>query len=257
MPKRSKAPQLGAVLFVPDCHHPFADEDAWNVLLRSAHILRPRTVVVLGDFMDNYSCSAHSRDPERKIMLDDEAYFARQRLIELEKACGPQLECKVFIEGNHEDRLRRYIWDHAPDLSGCVDIETLLGTTERGWQHIPYGDGVWIGKVYCTHDLGKASKYAVHHALNDAGCNVVIGHVHRMCTVYGGTAHGATNVAACFGWLGRDDVAHDYKHRLIAQRDYQLGFGIGYVEADTGNVHLQAVPIVEGRCVVNGEVVGG
>ena len=36
--------------------------------------------------------------------------------------------------------------------------------------------------------------------------------------------------------------------------DWVKGFGIGYLEPQTGIVHLQPVPIVNGRCVVNGKL---
>jgi hypothetical protein len=32
------------------------------------------------------------------------------------------------------------------------------------------------------------------------------------------------------------------------------GFGVGYLEPQSGVVHLQPVPIVHGKCVVNGRL---
>ena len=56
----------------------------------------------------------------------------------------------------------------------------------------------------------------------------------------------------CFGWLG--DVRQvDYMFRVKANRDWALGFGVGYVR-DNGFVYLQPVPIVEGSCCVEGKL---
>ncbi len=64
---------------------------------------------------------------------------------------------------------------------------------------------------------------------------------------------GTPYVAAMLGWLGDSEKAASYMHEAKAS-DWVKGFGIGYLEPQTGIVHLQPVPIVNGRCVVNGKL---
>ncbi len=249
------APQpewLHRILFIPDTHAPYHDVAAWNTMLLAAQVFRPSIIVHNGDFADCYTVSTHSRHPQRRGQLEGEIAVCRELLDQLDAIPGVQR--KIITLGNHEDRLRRYLWDRAPELFGMVSIPSLLQLDERGWEWCDYGDGVWLGKLYCTHDLGKHGKYAAQQALVDGGCNVVIGHLHRMQTVYLGTSTGDKHVASCFGWLARDDVAHDYRNKLVAQREYQHGFGLGYM-TPSGDVHLHGVPIVNRRCVVEGVVV--
>ncbi len=237
------------ILFVPDTHAPFHDQEAWNIMLLAAQVFRPTMVVHLGDMADCYSVSTHSRDPKRVTLLEDELCVVKDLLAQLGSL--PSVRRKIFIGGNHEDRLRRYLWDKAPALYGLVSIPELLGLERLGWEWFDYGDGTRIGKLYVTHDLGFAGRYGVRRSLAAAGCNIVIGHLHQMCVVYDGSAMGDTHVAACFGWLARADVAHDYKHKIKAMKEYQHGFGLGYMTPD-GDVHLRGVPIVNGSCFIEG-----
>src|SRR5690606_9319118 len=159
-------------------HAPYHDQAAWDVMLKAAYALKPTMVVVLGDFCDFYAVSSHSRDPSRGKRLKPEVEQAKGLLSDLDDLNAKR---KVFVEGNHEDRLRRYLWDKAPALFGMVDTASLLELDD--WEFVPYGSGIDIGKIYVTHDLRRAGKYAIHHALDDAGKSIVIGHLHRMGTV--------------------------------------------------------------------------
>ena len=49
-------------------------------------------------------------------------------------------------------------------------------------------------------------------------------------------------------WVVGDVRQVDYMFRVKANRDWALGFGVGYVR-DNGFVYLQPVPIVEGVVV--------
>ncbi len=63
-------------------------------------------------------------------------------------------------------------------------------------------------------------------------------------------------VSAQFGWLGDVDSI-DYMHEVQAKRNWSLGFGIGYLDTSTSAVHLCPIPIVNYRCVVEGELFKG
>jgi hypothetical protein len=73
-----------------------------------------------------------------------------------------------------------------------------------------------------------------------------------MSVSYRGNARGKTHVGAMFGWLG-DKTRIDYKHRLLANRHWMLGFGVGYLENDD-TLHVQAVPIINYKCLLEGKL---
>lgn len=236
-------------LLIPDCHVPYEDKRAFGLMLRAAKSAGVRRAAILGDFADFYGVSSHSKDPRRAQRMAWEVSQVRARLDELQK----QFKEVVFVEGNHCDRLRRYLEERAPELFDFVSIDKLFGITERGWRLVPYREHTKIGKLHITHDLGKAGKYAHYDALAAFQGNVVIGHTHRLGYAVEGSARGKPHVGAMLGWLG-DFSQVDYMYRVRAQRDWVHGFGIAYVEP-SGMVHVTPIPVVNDTVVVEGKLI--
>jgi hypothetical protein len=223
-------------------------------MLKAARAFKPDRVVVLGDFVDCASISHHSKDPTRVAGFQNEIDDANLGLDDLESLGAKKYD---FVEGNHEYWLPRLIQDRAPELAGLrtLTIPSLLRLRERGWSYTPYRKHLRVGHLYITHETGKAGANAHVHARNTFESNAVIGHSHRLGVHYSGNAQGKCRVGAMFGWLGDVDQI-DYAHRIQALRDWQLGFGVGYLEP-SGVIHLQAVPIINNRCVVDGRLIRG
>jgi predicted phosphodiesterase len=239
------------LFFIPDCHVPYEDLKAFALMLDVLKAFKADVVIILGDFCDFYSVSSHDKDASRKIDFMYEAEAAKDRLYEVNKAAGKKAR-KIFIEGNHEYRLDRYISTVAKELYGFVSTKELLDLKKLGFQHVPYKSFFKIGHLAVTHDTGRSGKACAQQTLADAQHNIVIGHAHRISYCVEGDVLGNPHVGACFGWLGDKDAC-DYMHKLRANRDWALGFGIGYLE-NNGNVHLRPIPIVDYRCVVEGRL---
>ncbi len=244
------APQLKKVLFVPDSHHPFVDKTAWNVMLRAARVFEPDIIVVQGDFGDCYSISAHDKNPARTNDLEYEVGKIREARAELDSLGATR---KIFIEGNHEFRLARYLASNAPAVYKMLTIPELFELKQNDWEFVPYKASIKLGKLHLTHDTGTAGQNAHRQSMNAFQGSAVIGHTHRMEFSVTGNADGPPQVGAMFGWLGDfEDI--DYMHQIAARRAWTHGFGLGWMEAD-GVVHLQPVPIVNGRCCVLGRII--
>jgi len=241
---------LQRVLIIPDVHRPYHDKAAWALLLRAAREFKPDKIVVLGDFADFYSVSSFDKHPKKASDLKWEADDANLGLDELDKLGAGT---KIFIKGNHEDRLERYLCKAAPALIGCVSVDELFRFAERGWQVVDYKRSTRLGKLRVTHDTGTAGINAHRQSVDAFQASVVIGHTHRMEMSFKGCADGSPTVGAMFGWLG-DFAQIDYMQAVKARRDWVHGFGIGYQELD-GVIHLQPVPIINGRCVVGGKLI--
>lgn len=247
----AKTEPLHRILFVPDTHRPYHDKGAWALMLRAARLFKPDTIILLGDFADFYAVSSHDKNPSRVSSLDAELQDVNEGLDDL-AALGASRVC--YVEGNHEWRLARYLAKNAAALYGMMSVPELLRLEERGFEWTPYMHALRVGHLTITHDVGEAGIYAVKRARDAAEGNIVIGHVHAMGIHYSGSARGIVRVGAAFGWLGHSETAGDYIHAIKKARAWVHGFGIGYMQ-DDGTVHLQAVPIIGGRCVVNGELV--
>lgn len=243
--------KLKSALFVPDTHAPFHDRRAWGLMLKVGKAIHPHYLRVIGDLADFYAVSSHSKSPDRTHSLEQEVDDVHACLDDLD-ALGAK--DKEFIAGNHEDRLTRYLQDKAPELFGLVSIPDLLKLKARGWGYIGYKDYSKLGKLHLTHDVGASGRNATFRALDTFQHSNVTGHSHRMQYIVEGNAVGEYKVAAQFGWLG-DRKKIDYMHRAKVNKDWALGFGVGYV-SDAGIAYLTPVPIIQVKgaytCVVNG-----
>ena len=238
---------LERIFFFPDVHAPYEDKRAVALTLDAMKHFEPDVVVVMGDLIDCLSVSRFTKDPSRAKNLKHETEYAGALLDKME---APR---KIFVAGNHEDRLRRYLEEKAPEVLPFVDIPKLLELERRGWEYVPYKEFTRLGKLYVTHDVGSAGRYNVYKALDSFQASVVTGHTHRLGYVVEGDAVGNCQVSTQFGWLGDFDQI-DYLHRIQARRNWAQGFGTGIHDTATGYVYLRPHPIVDYTCEIDGAV---
>ena len=246
--------RLERIFFISDPHIPYQDKRAFEITMDALKDFEPTIVVSVGDFVDFFSVSSYSKDPGRALKLDKEIEEATAALDRI-NSLAPKAK-RIYVAGNHEDRLQRYLHDKAPEMVPFIDVPKLLGLKEREWKYVPYKQSCKVGKLNITHDVGVATRYAVYRAMEAFQAPVVTGHTHRMAYVVEGDARGGSQVSIQFGWLG-DVKKVDYMHKIKAQRNWALGFGVGYVVPETGHVHLVPVPIVNYTAVVEGRFYGG
>ncbi len=235
---------------LPDTHAPFHSERAWKLAMKVMRAHKPHTLVHMGDLADFFSVSSHSKDPTRVNTLAEELTVVRELRAEMDSLGA---KTKIFIAGNHEDRLQRYLQDKAPELFGLVDADKLIELSVNGWKVVPYKQHTKLGKLHLVHDTGQGGKYTTTRALDTFQASVVIGHHHALQYVVMGDARGGHQVGAQFGWLGSfDDV--DYMHKVKAKRNWAHACGVGWHNTQTGYVYLQPVPFVNGTANFNGKV---
>lgn len=258
MKKRSNVLDIGGdvepIVFISDAHAPYEDLGAMSIVDKVIRHVRPRRVVSLGDFADIAQISRHVKDPAMRMPFRKELAGARRSRAKIDDACAAAgVEQKDIVEGNHEDRLRRYILENCPELDGILPkLSELLEFEKNGWRVTEYGDVLTIGSLHITHDLNTAGVYAHERSRVAMGGSTVIGHTHRMAVSYAGTFAAGRHVAAMFGWLGDARYAKYIKRAL--RPHWQLGFGVGWLDRRTGFVTLQGIPIVQGRAIVQGKV---
>lgn len=241
---------LERVGLLPDTHSPFEDKRAWKLAMKIMRAFKPHTLVHLGDLADCYAVSSHSKDPTRVLQLDEELSAVRKLRAEMDSLGAKR---KVFIEGNHEDRLRRYLQDKAPELFTLIGTDNLLELTENDWEFVPYRETARVGKLHITHDTAQGGKYSTARALDTFQHSVVIGHHHAMQYFVEGDATGKYRVGAQFGWLG-DVEAVSYMHKIKALRSWSHGIGLGHHDTKTGHVWLVPVPFIDYQACVEGRI---
>lgn len=181
---------------------------------------RPSHIISIGDFLSLNCLSEWDRN-KRKTMelrryvneleagntaLDfiDNAVRAVDRTRRKSKKLG-YAPVKVFLEGNHEWRLPRFL-DSDPTFLGAVGIEKDLLLKDRGWLWVPYKGTYELNGVSFTHipinGMGRAisNPNVAQKALKLYHNSVVFGHTHTLDTA-GEHRHNAPhlNQALCAG----------------------------------------------------------
>lgn len=89
------------------------------------------TIVVNGDLLDCWSCSSFPK--KFRINLDEELVKGRQYIIDLIDLVMPKKI--VFVMGNHEYRMQRYLSDNLSDeLLGIIPTDPLDSIINKGFE---------------------------------------------------------------------------------------------------------------------------
>lgn len=230
---------LEVQLVINDLHCPYHDKDAVDLVLKFGKELRPDKLFILGDFMDMYSISTFDRNPERVTNLQTEFTMGKDLLYNIVDTIRPKEV--IFAEGNHTDRLRKFIWKN-PVLNGCIDVKEKLGIDELGIDYYEYGKNyVYKDKLIYTHGnkANKHSAYTAKNMLDDLGMSVIFGHTHRLGMHYR-TDYSGAKVAVENGCLCQTDLALEWFRREVI--DWQKGISVIKWAEDRFNVQQICIP---------------
>lgn len=233
----------------PDLHGQEKDLTAWKVHLNAVKWLEPDLHVILGDWGEYASVSQHPKDSLDVPSLGEEYEIANCDLNTLDDAL-PSGCRKWFLEGNHEYRVRRWLYQKADNLEGGLQlVPEALKLRERGWAWVPYGEPLEIGRAKIIHG-SYTNKYHASKHCDSYGDSVFYGDTHTWqvhATTHGTKPH----VGISFGCLCK------LKPRWLHGRpsSWMHGFGLVYVDEKTGNFWPYFVPIIDGIAVVNGHII--
>lgn len=220
-------------LVLGDVHIPWPHRGAQDAISR-LRLPGLRHVIQVGDVMDMYGLARFSKDPSRGLTVDQEVDAAREYL-------EPFKDRLYLLEGNHEYRLRKSVWDNIPALGKMVrTVPEAMGIKPARWT--PYMHSLQLGKVTYVHDLGFSGANALRQTLVAFGGNIVFGHTHRAGVMTAGNARGERHVAMNVGWLGSVDAV-DYmpKARMV---DWTTAVGLVHT-TKKGNVHMSVHPYLD------------
>ena len=175
-------------VLIPDMHIPWHDVRAFDVAYKIMHDLpKIDELIILGDFTDHYAFSFHDDLPSMigmKTAFEDEIYHANKILDRLDILNANK---KIFLEGNHEYRLSRYMGKFARAIFDEHHNEKLFKCEERGWQCIPFArknayqlHRVLDTDVYCRHAPFSQGVHCAASTLQKKNISLIFGHTHRV-----------------------------------------------------------------------------
>jgi len=174
------------LLLASDFHFPFYNVSCFKILLQFIKFYKPTTIFLLGDFLDFYGISKYLKN--KKEWTDNIQYeidLASQALTDLRKTYKGKI---IYIEGNHEFRMARYLNSNAKELASlrCLEIPNLLELKSLNIKYISHPSGTAIYEI--NKDLillhgdvaRKHAGYSAKAIFDDYLVNAAIGHTHRL-----------------------------------------------------------------------------
>ena len=230
------------VLFLPDIHVPYQDETALKIVCDFRKDFKPHRTVIMGDMMTADQVSSFKNDEETGLY--EEYQLANGWLDKLTK------EGDVFLEGNHEERLRR-AGLVKPTLRKILSPERNLNLKKRGLRFLPYDNNprkgtVRFGKLRALHGWW-CTQYAARRHAEAYGC-CVFAHTHRHQTFQPVHAY-ERNTGFNIGCLCRLDMPWQ---ETSAPRGWTQGFAFAYIFKG-GHFSLYDVRLIGKEFVINGK----
>lgn len=165
---------------------------------------RPDVLVVIGDFISLDSLSAWDSDKRRKMENRRYTHDIAVGNHALDLMLNPYHEARaearrnkkrmwdmelVFCEGNHEERLERYV-DLNPVIEGHVNVIYDLHLEDRGFNVVRYGKYIEIDDLMFTHIpfSGNGKPFSstalaasmAKRILQTTNMSIVYGHTHKL-----------------------------------------------------------------------------
>jgi metallophosphoesterase superfamily enzyme len=219
-----------------DIHFGCEDEAALRLATEFIEQEKPDLVVLNGDIIDAYDASSFLKNPTKEGLITEELRKAKEFIAHLRQVLKHNAKI-IYIEGNHEDRLRRNLWSSPLLAKLCpeISLNTLLDLPKFKVQHIPYGQHYTDAGVVYTHGH-KVSKNVGMDNIISYGSSGTSGHTHRLNSV--NKRMGST----VYTWVESGclcDLSPSYIHGIA---DWHHGFTYG-CETRSGNMMIRPMTI--------------
>jgi predicted phosphodiesterase len=208
---------------------------------------KPDEIILGGDFLDVAALSAWDLQKSRK--MEGRRYKKEIARGNLELDYLQKHTKKVtYLEGNHEDRVERYLDKHS-EMVGLIEVPDQLHLSLRGIEFVPMNELYKVGKyLYFTHGCYWNAHYA-KKTVSEYGCCIVVGHTHRF-QVHTIFPKMQNEPWVCYG-LG---CAGDLNPAWVRNkpRGHLNQFAVCYV-SDDGRFNLYPITIIKNSFIWNGK----
>jgi hypothetical protein len=248
-------------LFVGDFHCPDENKSAVRLLLRFIKDYRPDCVHVMGDFVNFTQVSRYPVDPHYTESFADELDDTRSLFTKLVYAIrSSHKSCSIeWIEGNHEERLVKYLIRNASKLSTIeiegeeiLSIPHLFELKKLNVEWVPASETHIIkGNVLVEHgDVArKFSGYTARAMLEKRNMSGLSGHTHRLALNFRKT------VTSQNFWIETGCMCNlQPDPPYVKSPDWQTGFSIGYYNTSKDIMYPQIIPFINDSFYFEGKI---
>lgn len=236
----------------PDTHLPYHDQKAVNLIKSVAKDICPDEIVFLGDILDFYHISLWPKDPEIEGSLIDEIDCGIKLFTEI-RDLFPKASI-VYLEGNHEHRLTRFLNEKCAQLFGIINLPTLLHLEKLKIKFIPYGPSqrynVLGSSLIARHEPLGGGVHCAYQSVTKAQKSMIFGHTHRIQEFQIVSIDGENYRGISSGWLG--DKNHRVMQYVKSHHQWAQGFSVVTL-MPSGLFFNQLVHIIDHQCWVDGK----
>ena len=251
--------QITRTAVINDLHIPWHDPKAVSLTLDVIQDINVDRIIINGDLLDFYNINAHGpKHPDAQEALEDELYQGKEFLTGLRKRFTNQH--LVFLFGNHENRLDRYILNKCPAFWNLVRLDKQLGLKllDVEWYDYNYEYRLENTNLFVQHSPPSYSENLAMTSLKKKlDHSAIYGCSHRMDFACKTGKQGVYEVWAN-GWLGSTDLSKGHSRVFSyakGHQNWQQCFSIVNV-IDGKEFQVQQIPIRKSKnkywCIVDG-----
>jgi hypothetical protein len=153
------------------------------------------------------------------------------------------------LEGNHEFRLSKFIWQHAPQINKLVrtipDMLNLHKKLGLHWFGLSQWDACRIGDAILHHGI-YFNKHVAVNGLDRYPAKFICGHTHRLQAAYSADRFHVT-------------LGHGSDESLTAHNATPTGWtqSFGLLHEIRGVTSIETIVVKDGTCIIHGEYFNG
>lgn len=239
-----------------DLHLPFHDPVAVELVLSAFADIGVDRLIINGDALDFYNVNMHGpKHYDVQQTLEDEFQSGIDFFCDLRK----RFKNIVYILGNHEDRLDRFILKNCKPFTNIVTVTKMLDL--EGIEVIPYNQEYKLEKtsLRIQHSPPSYSKNGAMVSLeNKLDVSHMYGCTHRLqhaCRT-GGT--GKVYNVWFNGWLGSTTLTKEHRRVFSFTKGHENWQQCASLitTIDKKDFHVEQSQIINKRIVFNGNIYG-
>ncbi len=175
-------PPNAKVAILSDIHFPFHCNFSLEKALEKIKEFNPDIILLNGDIVDFYQLSTFSKNPNIRDVYKGIEYL-KNFICELRKFRESIIYYRL---GNHENRLFKYVWTKAQELSDIINIfnekdlnvDKILYTQDYLYFHNPHSSL----HIFHGHELRLSANlvYVAENLLRKYKTNIIISHYHTV-----------------------------------------------------------------------------
>lgn len=247
--------KITRTMVINDLHMPFHDKSV-GLVLDIFEDLNLDRLILNGDVLDFYNVNMHGpQHPDIATSLEDELICGREFFENLRKRF-PSQEI-IFLYGNHEDRLDRFIIKNSKQLWGLLTLENFIDFDALNIEFYHYNHKYKLEDTN-LHIQHSPPSYGQNGArtslLAKPNASFIYGCSHRVQHACITDSHGEVHSVYYNGWLGSTTESQEHKRVFSyakGHENWQQAFCIANV-IDGKEFHVNQYLIRNHKVVVDG-----